>query len=144
MSPSGSSASLLPKELASSNWAAPELSTAQLAYAGADPAVAYLAGRRMYAALDERERAAFAVANRAVPAIVRMRLRGLPFDPEVHRQVIDGWQREFAERRAEFEQITGSAAPLSSNAVRAWLTERLSEDARQRWPRTPSGLLVGR
>ena len=132
----------LPKELARSNWATPELSTAQVAYAGADPAAAYLAGKRMYAALDQRERTAFAIANRAVPAIVRMRLRGLPFDPDVHRQVVDGWQREFAERRAEFEQITGSPAPLSSNAVRTWLTERLSEDARQRWPRTESGLLA--
>ena len=113
----------LPKALATSNWAAPELSTAQLAYAGADPAVAYLAGKRMHAALDQRERTAFAVANRAVPAIVRMRLRGLPFDPEVHRQVIDGWQQEFALRRAEFEQITGSPAPLSSNC-RARLADR--------------------
>jgi DNA polymerase I-like protein with 3'-5' exonuclease and polymerase domains len=131
----------LPKALGRSNWAAPELSTPQLAYAGADPAVAYLAGKRMYAGLEERERTAFAVANRAVPAIVRLRLRGLPFDPQVHARVIDGWQREFAERRGEFEELTGSPAPISSNAVRAWLTERLSEDARQRWPRTESGAL---
>jgi DNA polymerase I len=132
----------LPKSLATSNWAAPELSSAQLAYAGADPAVAYRAGKRMYAALEERSRPAFALANRAVPVIVRMRLRGLPFDPATHRGVLDGWQREFAARREEFEQITGGPAPMSSNAVRAWLTERLSDEARQRWPRTERGDLL--
>jgi hypothetical protein len=130
----------VPKALATSPWGAPELSTAQIAYAGADPAVAYIAGQRMYGMLDERERPAFKVANRAVPVIVRMRLRGLPFDVDAHRQVLERWHLAFAAQREEFREITGTVAPARDNDVRAWLTARLPADALADWERTATGL----
>jgi DNA polymerase-1 len=70
-----------------------------------------------------------------------MRLRGLPFDPDIHAEVIRSWEAEFATKRREFEQLTSAEAPCNSNAVREWLTTRLSEDALQSWKRTESGML---
>jgi hypothetical protein len=132
----------VPKALQKSNWGTPLLSDAQVAYAGADPALAHIAGKRMHALLGERERTAFTVANRAVPAIGRMMVRGLPFDPVAHAAWVDERQKEFAARRTELEQITGSPVPISDPAVRAWLNERLPDEAKRTWKRSEkTGLL---
>jgi DNA polymerase-1 len=132
----------VPKTLQKSNWGTPELSTPQLAYAGVDPALAYIAGKAMHARLGERERAAFAVANRAVPAIARMRIKGMPFDRVVHAAWVDEQQQAFATQREEFERITGSSAPTSAPAVRAWLEARLPDEAKRDWPRTEKSRLL--
>jgi DNA polymerase-1 len=132
----------VPKRLGASNWGAPELSTAQIAYAGADPAATYIACKRMHAILSERERTAFEVANRAIHPIVRMALKGLPINVDVHRHHIDEWHVEFADQREEFRQITGSDAPLRDPDVSAWLTGRLPAEALAGWERTKKTGLI--
>jgi DNA polymerase I-like protein with 3'-5' exonuclease and polymerase domains len=71
-----------------------------------------------------------------------MRNRGLPFNIGEQREVIDGWQVEFADQREGFRQVTGTDAPLKDPDVRAWLTARLPAAAIAGWPRTEkTGLL---
>jgi DNA polymerase-1 len=131
----------LPKDLQTSDWSAPVLTDSQIAYAGADPAVAYLAGRRMRQQLSERELPAFRLANAAIPVIARMAMRGLPFDPTVHASTIRAWELEYAEQRELFRQQTGHEVPVGAAAIRAWLSSRLSPEAQGAWPRTDTGLL---
>jgi DNA polymerase I len=124
-----------------SYWSARNLSDTQLVYAACDPAVTFRAGRQMYQLLEERERQAFKLANRAVPAIVRMRLRGLPFDPAIHAQTVAQWQADYAREREAFLEATGTEVPLKPAATRAWLGDRLPEQALGDWKRSPTGLL---
>jgi DNA polymerase I len=131
----------LPKELQASDWGAPKLTDGQLAYAAADPAVCYRAGRRMRRQLSERELLAFRLANDAVPVISRMALRGLPFDPATHRATIRAWEVDYAEQREQFREQTGLEVPARAPATRQWLQARLSAEALEAWPRTPTGQL---
>jgi DNA polymerase-1 len=131
----------LPKGLQISYWSARTLSDAQLVYAASDPVVTYRAGRQMYQLLGDRERQAFWLANRAVPVIARMRLRGLPFDPAVHARTIAGWQSDYARERQTFLELTGAEVPLKPAATRAWVEERLPDKALEEWKRSPTGLL---
>jgi DNA polymerase I len=131
----------LSKDLQTSDWSAPNLSTGQLAYAAADPCACYLAGRRMRRQLSDREMVAFRLANAAVPVIARMSMRGLPFDLEAHRATIRAWETDYAEHRGRFREQTGLEVPVGAPAIRAWLTARLSPEALEAWPRTDSGQL---
>jgi DNA polymerase-1 len=132
----------LPKDLQVSDWAAPSLSDGQLAYAAADAVVTYRAAARMWNdLLGPRERSAFRLQNAALRPIVRMRLRGIPFDRGVHEQIIDGWQEAYAGERARFQEITGDDAPTSQPQTVAWLERVLAPEALEAWPRTESGVL---
>jgi DNA polymerase family A/3'-5' exonuclease len=131
----------LPKDQGASYWAAKNLSDQQLVYAGTDAAVCYLAGKEMWRQLGARERKAFELANRAVPAIARMRLRGLPFDPAAHAETMARWQAEYAEAREAFRELTGGEVPAKAPDTRAWLAARLPAEAIATWARTRTGLL---
>ena len=83
----------LPKDLQCSDWSAPALSDAQLGYAAADVVVTWRAASRMWEGfLGPRERGAFELQNAALRPIVRMRLRGIPFDRQVHEMTVAAWQ----------------------------------------------------
>jgi DNA polymerase I len=129
------------KNLQASDWGAPELTDGQIAYAAADPAFAYRAGRVLWSRLGEPERQAFRLANAAIPVIAKMSLRGLPFCRETHTETIATWQREYAAERERFQEQTGQDVPVGAPAIRAWLQDRLSEEAREAWPKTATGLL---
>jgi DNA polymerase-1 len=131
----------LPKGLGASYWAATNLSDGQLTYAAADSVIAYRAGKAMWRQLEERERQAFELANRAVPVVAKMKLRGLSFNPVTHARTIAGWQADYARERQAFQELTGSEVPLRAPATRAWLEERLPPEALAAWKRTPSGVL---
>jgi DNA polymerase I len=130
----------LPKDLQVSDWAAPALSDGQLAYAAADAVVTYQAAGRMWnGMLGPRERGAFRLQNAALRPIVRMRLRGIPFDRGVHEQTVAGWQEAYAGERARFREITVDDAPASQPETVAWLERVLTPEAFEAWPRTDSG-----
>jgi DNA polymerase-1 len=133
----------LPKGLQTSDWAAPELSLAQLAYAAADAVVAHRAARAMWRMLGKPERRAFELQNAVVPIVAGMRVRGCAFDQQIHRQTIEAWELEHAEERACFVEITGEEPP-SRDKVGAWLEARLPPEDIAWMPRTDSGTLSAR
>jgi DNA polymerase I len=132
----------LSKDLQASDWSAPNLTDAQIAYAAADPCIAYRAGRAIRQWLSEREMQAFRLANAAIPVIARMTMRGLPFDRAIHAETIRTWELEYAGQREQFRQQTGLEVPVGAPAIRAWLAARLPQEALETWPKTPSGLLL--
>ena len=132
----------LPKDLQCSDWSAPVLSDAQLAYAAADAVVTCRAASRMWEGfLGPRERGAFELQNAALRPIVRMRLRGIPFDRRVHEMTIAAWQGDYALERERFMEITGTEAPASQPQTVAWLERVLSAGTLASWPRTETGVL---
>jgi DNA polymerase-1 len=132
----------LDKGLQTSDWGAPDLSDGQLAYSGADPAVAWQAARVMRKRLGEREMGAVRLANAAIPVIAKMALRGLPSDRTTHADRIARWEREYADQRRQFRERTGLEVPIGAPAIRGWLEDSLSPAALANWPRTDgSGVL---
>jgi DNA polymerase-1 len=126
-----------------SDWSAPRLSRAQIEYAAIDAAVAYRAGRAMWRQMDEQLRRCFRVQNEAVPVIAKMRLAGVPFARDIHLETIEGWERELAEKRANFVELTGEEPP-ARHRVGAWIEAHLPAEEIAWMPRTKAGGLSAR
>ena len=136
----------VPKDLQTSDWSASRLSEAQLRYAALDAVVAYRAARVLWRGLEPDARPAFTAQNNAVPVIARMRLVGIPFDPEIHRATIAAWEVEQAEARAAFVAAAGEEVPQQGPKRSLWLLRRLqalgADATIGRWPRTATGALA--
>jgi hypothetical protein len=126
-----------------SNWSAPRLSRAQVNYAAIDAVAAFVAGRAMREMMDERLQRCFRLQNAAVPVVAKMRLAGVPFDRAVHLATIERWERELAEKRAEFKAITGENVP-ARHLVGRWIEAHLPAAEIAWMPRTTTGALSAR
>ncbi len=85
--------------------------------------------------MDERLRRCFRLQNAAVPVVARMRLAGVPFDREAHLATIERWERELAEKRAAFVELTGEEPP-ARHKVGAWIEAHLPAEEIAWMPRT--------
>lgn len=135
----------VPKELATSDWAARTLSAAQLNYAAGDAILTW----RLWPCVQRHLRRtrrwdAYELQRRAIPAVAAMELRGLGFDRARHREATAEWARELAQARQEYFAITGEAPPSKPAQVRDWLTRALDPARLLPWPRTATGLLSTR
>jgi DNA polymerase I-like protein with 3'-5' exonuclease and polymerase domains len=126
-----------------SDWSAPRLSRGQIEYAALDAAAAFKAGRAMYTAMNEGLRRVFRLQNRVVPVVAKMRIAGVPFDRETHLATIERWEREFAEKRAAFSELTGEEPP-ARHRVGAWIEAHLPAAETAWMPRTTAGGLSAR
>ena len=143
----------LDKALQTSDWGANHLSHAQIAYAAGDAVVTWWLAETVLPLLGER-RTAYDIQVGAIPAVVRMQLRGILLDATAHAALI-------AALKAERTRLTGVYAaaceeagradlrqpgvPGNVPAIEALLTSLLTEQERQNWPRTPkSGKLSTR
>jgi DNA polymerase-1 len=128
---------VMPKELATSDWAAPTLSPGQLAYAAADAIVTW----RLWPRLAEQLRtsaceAAYALQRGVIPAVVAMEQRGLGFDREEHARQSNQWAVELERERHAYRQATGNTPPHTAEQRRDWLRTVLSPEELASWPRT--------
>ena len=115
----------------------------QVNYAAADAVVCHRAARQMWRQLSTDERRCFEVQNAAIPAIARMRLTGCPFDSAIHRETIQQWEIEHAEKRAEFKALTGEEPPARDKVGR-WLEAHLPPEEIAWMPRTENGTVSAR
>jgi DNA polymerase-1 len=132
----------MPKELATSDWAAAALSPGQIAYAAADSIVTW----RLWPLLAEQLRtsgcqAAYALQRAVIPAVVAMELRGLGFDREEHARQSHQWAVELEQARREYQTATGNTPPHTPEQRRDWLRTVLPSHVLAGWPRTDTGLL---
>jgi DNA polymerase-1 len=134
----------LDKSLQTSHWAAPNLSDEQVLYAAIDAVIPLVVRRRMEEDAGQLALRAFEIQNAAVPVAARMRLRGVPFDSDVHRETVRGWAAGHAAARARFADLTGEDVPPRGAGRARWLEERLPEEAVAKWPRTATGQLSTR
>lgn len=128
-----------------SDWGADELTDSQLRYAAFDSVVVLRILEMQKAKLEDLGslEAYFRVRN-AQRAIVAMELRGMPFDFDAHKSLLDGVAQRKAELEArlaiDFEGVNlGSAAQVSE-----WITEKLggaNSPKWEAWPKTGKGQL---
>jgi DNA polymerase-1 len=136
----------LPKQLQVSDWAAPELSAGQIAYACSDAIVTWRLHPLLQRALRREDRvAAYELQRGAIPAVTDIELRGIKLDVKEHTRQTDRWAQLLAEARQEYAQITNNPPPSKPDEVRAWLESVLDGEQLAHWPRTPADnrLVVG-
>jgi hypothetical protein len=97
----------------------------------------------MLGQMDERLRRCLRLQNAAVPVVARMRLAGAPFVRALHLETIERWERELAEKRAAFIELTGEEPP-ARHKVGAWIEAHLPADETAWMPRTATGALSAR
>ena len=132
----------VPKELQTSDWAAPRLSPGQLAYAASDAILAWRLWPRLARDLARKGRGdAYELQRRAIPAVADMQLRGLLLDRDEHRRQTTEWAADLTAARHEYHSLTGKPPPSKPAEVRSWLAAVLPADRLQGWPRTATGEL---
>jgi DNA polymerase-1 len=141
----------LDKTLQVSDWGATHLSLAQVTYAAEDAVVTWHLAETVLPLLGER-RAAYDIQVGAIPAVVRMQLRGILLDATAHAALVTALEVERARlsevyaatcEKAEHPNLRG--VPDNAQAIEALLAGLLAVQEKQAWPRTPkSGKLSTR
>jgi DNA polymerase-1 len=145
----------LDKTLQTSDWGAKHLSLAQVSYAAGDAVVTWQLAETVLPLLDQdSRRTAYDIQVGAIPAVVRMQLRGILLDEVAHAALIASLGAERARlagvyaaacEEAGRPDLRQAGVPDNAPAVEALLVELLAEQERQAWPRTPkSGKLSTR
>ena len=134
----------LDKALQTSNWGAPNLTAAQIEYAGLDAVVCFKLGRVLLPQLGPTS-AAYEIQMTAIPAVVRMQHRGFHIDTAAHGRLLDALRHEM---EAAIDDYAGAAAAASLDATlqvlpstpggkRELLEALLDGDELASWQRTP-------
>jgi DNA polymerase-1 len=125
-----------------SDWAAPQLSRAQLDYAAHDAVVTFRLAARIFPAL-ERQIPAYEVQAAVTPAVARMQRRGILLDLDVHARLMRALEAERAEKCEEYKAAWASmglpaisAVPKTPNQIREALSAILSSSELAKWQRT--------
>jgi DNA polymerase I-like protein with 3'-5' exonuclease and polymerase domains len=130
----------VPKDLRTSDWAAPELSPGQIAHAAADAVLAWRLWQLLSPDLVSNGRwNAYELQRDVIPAVVDMELRGLGIDLDEHTRQADEWARELADARQEYVRLTGKSPPSKPAEVRDWLRSVLPTCELAAWPTTEKG-----
>jgi DNA polymerase-1 len=120
-----------------------DLSDEKLAYAAADAYWCRQAWVDQQATISEnKSQRAYAVVRDTQPAVVAMYANGVGFDRQGAVTILD----DIAHRRGELEAVLSASMPgvnLRSPAqIGQWLTQRMSAEALEKWPKTNKGALM--
>ena len=135
----------LDKALQTSDWGAKHLSLAQVTYAADDAVVTWCLAETVLPLLGER-RTAYDIQVGAIPAVVRMQLRGILLDATAHAALIAALKAERARlagvyaaacEEAGRADLRRAGVPDNAPAIEALLAGLLEEQEQQDWPRTP-------
>jgi DNA polymerase I-like protein with 3'-5' exonuclease and polymerase domains len=135
----------LDKALQVSDWGAKHLSLAQVTYAANDAVVTWWLASTVLPLLGER-RTAYDIQVGAIPAVVRMQLRGILLDAAAHAALIAALKAERARlggvyaaacEKAGRADLRRAGVPDNTPAIEALLAGLLEEQEQQDWPRTP-------
>ena len=85
------------------DWNAPHLTKQQIEYAAIDAVVAWRIAEKILPRLHV-QRAAYEIQMRAVPAAMRMEMRGFRLDVEAHARLISDLKQERIAARAEISR----------------------------------------
>jgi DNA polymerase I len=128
------------KTLQTSNWGALHLSTDQLRYAAVDAIVCFKLARRTLLTLGSQA-SAYTIQMTALPAVVRMKLRGFLFDRDAHAALIEHLIRERIETidayvKACREHGVDDSVPETPERKRSILEAILTSAEIANWART--------
>ena len=140
----------LDKAPQTSDWGAPHLTKQQIEYAAIDAVVAWRIAERILPRFDV-QRSAYEIQMRAIPAAMRMEMRGFRLDVEQHAQLIADLKQKRLAAVQEYREAcvamghTALVVPSTPAQKEAMLTALLSSDELARWRRTEkSGALSTR
>ena len=134
----------LDKTSQSSDWSAERLTLAQIEYAAKDAVACWNIFNRVMPALGAQE-SAYEIQMTAIPAVVRMQLRGFRLETDAHAKLIEDLHderiaimAEYAKACADCGHMTLAAAsvPSTPNEKTALLTTLLTEPELDGWTRT--------
>jgi DNA polymerase-1 len=133
----------LDKTEQTSDWGAPCLSQAQVAYAARDAVVTWRVAQKVARALGEQA-PAYTIQIRVTPAVARMQLRGFRLDVAEHDRLMADLARERAEAAEGYRgACTEGGCPQLARAVPSTPQEKadllrtlLTSDELARWART--------
>lgn len=125
------------------NWMEAErLSASQVAYAALDAVVAYQLGIRLPERVQATgQMAAYERMLAALPVVGDAMLRGVPFDREAHRQLVNEWRSGVQLARTELHNTWPDLNPDSPKQLSIWLNHHLPDDIKAVWERTDTGAL---
>ena len=132
------------KDLQTSDWSAEHLTAEQVRYAAQDAVTCWRVAERVLPALREQT-SAYEIQMPAVPATVRMELRGLGFDSEAHARLMDELRQEriaLAEAYVEackacgHPDLAAAGVPSTPRKKEFVLTTLLSSEELAAWART--------
>lgn len=134
----------LDKEAQASDWSAPELTPAQLAYAAEDAAILLELWPKIWAEVEAREgERIYEIVKSAQVPIVKMALAGIYFDAAEQKLLLDKLQAE-RDRLSEGLKAAMAGREASGNDLQAWLEEALGGPGSTKhaaWPKTATGKL---
>ncbi|MFO1423450.1 MAG: DNA polymerase [Candidatus Competibacteraceae bacterium] len=132
----------LDKTLQTSDWSG-VLTAAHYDYAALDAATADRLFPILKTQLNQQRQAdTYKLLAAAQRFIAKLERAGCPFDGEGHRRLIDHWQADAEQGRAQLAVALGPGIDPNSPAhLSAWLERQLDPDTLNRWPRTPKGWL---
>jgi DNA polymerase I-like protein with 3'-5' exonuclease and polymerase domains len=142
----------LDKDMQTSDWSREHLTEAQVRYAANDAIVCWQVAQRVLCALD-RQVSAYEIQMGALPAVMRMKMRGFGVDIEAHTRLIGELRREHdkaADRYAQacldcgHKSLADAGVPSRPNDKIAVLEVILTSDELDDWRRTDTGKLSTR
>lgn len=135
----------LDKGLQVSDWSAADLTPEQINYAALDAQVLPELFAKLQAEIAERDsQAAYAAVKDAQPAIVNIKLNGMPFNLEGQKELIANLTQRRDFYRQQLINALNGRSPSSTQQLGDWLTEELggaNSDKYKAWPKTPAGKL---
>ena len=136
----------LDKTLQTSDWNAPHLSMDQLRYAAVDAVVCRRVARRTLLTLGQQA-SAYTIQMTALPAVVRMQMRGFLFDRDAHAALIKDLSRERTETVDVYvktcrEHGVNDSVPETPERKRDLLKAILTSVELANWARTEKSLAL--
>jgi DNA polymerase I len=82
---------------------------------------------------------AYILQRDAGAAAVEMQWFGMGVDADALEELIKEWVADLNAAKADWTETTGTPPPATPAEIRIWLTENLSQDELEVWPRTAKG-----
>ncbi len=128
------------KELQTSDWGNPDLSSNQIDYAALDAVAAFYLWQKLKKDLRRTHRwNAYALQRDAGAAAVEMQWFGMGVDTDALEELIKEWVANLSAAKSEWTETTGTPPPSKPAEIRTWLSENLTKDELELWPRTAKG-----
>jgi DNA polymerase-1 len=133
----------LDKSQQKSDWSAPSLSEAQIAYAALDAVIVKEVAEHLLAELHKQKQSAVYRRLREVqPLVARLSLAGLSFRLRGWTPLCERWTQERDEALQVVEGFVGSLETHPTKTLQRWLEENLPAKALKTWPRTGNKKLL--
>lgn len=125
-----------------SDWAANELSQAQIDYAAQDALITLRLAERLLPKIEKQgQKLLYRNWCHALPVLAQLQLTGQSFDWDRHQALIAEWQQEHGSLHPQIREQLGDINPNSGPQLGEWLKGNIESRLLRRWPKTPKGKL---